>query len=316
MLVAEIPESPSGSWSVDDVRCNRSYSIKLRVTLPQPGGSFVGWAQIATYLSNSYAYIGSPYQFPAVASAPTENDTGSFLQSMSGAVEPGSHGFAWIVTLEYGPFDVLNLLGSSHINQGLIDPLDAAWQVYWSTAKYERFKPQDVSDPPNPFVNTAGGPLLNPPPFEETRPVLKLIHNEQNYNQSYADIYKDTVNSDVFLGYPPNTVKCMDITGERRWDADWGWAWQVTYIFEFRDDDDGNGYYEMVPSLGYMQKANGVGLPVPILVNGQQPSDAVPLQENGAYSPPADPYLIQFQLFPMIAFESLNIPQDILTQNT
>jgi hypothetical protein len=179
-----------------------------------------------------------------------------------------------------------------------------------------RSKVEDYSKPdPKPFLNTIGDPLLDPPETEETRPVLTLTRNETNYNEAYAGSFKDTVNADVFLGYPRNTVKCKSIKGERIYTADWGYYWRVVYQFEFRDDDDDNGYTELVINAGYRQLSGGTGLPVQITIAGKDITDAVGLQKDGQYTPGADPYFIDFKLFPEVDFDQLNIPQDIFDAN-
>ena len=162
-------------------------------------------------------------------------------------------------------------------------------------------------------MNTAGDPLIDVPEVEETRPVLFVIRNESTYNDAYASQYKDTTNEDEFLGYPPMCVKCRDIKGERFWDPDWGWWFKVSYQFEFRDDDDGNGYKQLIASMGYRQLVNGTGDPVNIVnADGNQITDAAPLQQDGSYQAGQPPYFIDFQEFPQVKFADLNIPDDIL----
>jgi hypothetical protein len=305
----------SGSWSIGDDRCNRAYTLVLKVFTSD---KMVGPVQIMSSLNIT---LGQTYQFPATGGSPTENDTGSFLQSIRCDLD-SEDGLQWKVTLEYGPLDVNHQLGTSVINQGLINPTERYPEVYWSKAKYDHYKPYDetpeADDGPLPYVNTVGDPLLNPPKTEETRPTLKFIRNESTYNDAYASQFKDAVNADEFLGYPPNTAKCSDISGERIYDPDWGNYFRVTYEFEFRDDDDGKGYTLEILNAGYRQLVNGTGSPVNVVdANGQTVTDAVPLQQNGAYVPGTNstPYYIPFQEFPAVEFSDLNIPDDVLDAN-
>jgi hypothetical protein len=296
----------SGEWSVDETRINRTYSIRLKAYC---ASKYAGPLQVIGALP---VRIGDSYQFPLTLGA-TEKDTGSFVQRIHADRDTEAGGLQWTVTVDYGPFDVRSLLGSSQLSTGQINPIERAWEVYWDNAKYRRSRPEDESSPPLPYVNTVGDPLLDVPETEETRPVLNLVRNESTYNDAYASQYKDAVNSDEFLGYPPNTVKCKDIKGERSWDPDWGWYFRVSYQFEFRDDDDGNGYKQMILNAGYRQKVNGSGAPVNVVdSNGQQVNDAVPLQKDGSYKPAAEPYFLTFSEFPSVAFADLNIPDDIL----
>ncbi len=305
-------DAASGQWAADESRINRTYTLRLKAFCASLAA---GPLQVIGALP---VRIGDPYQFPLAASA-TEQDTGSFVQSIrADRKSSDAGGYQWTVTVDYGPFDVASLLGSGYVSTGRIDPTARAWEVFWDNAKYRRSKPYDeggVQDdglPGKPYVNTIGDPLLDPPETEETRPVLNLVRNESTYNDAYASQYKDTVNGDEFLGYPPNTVKCKDIKGERHWEPDWGWFFTVTYQFEVRDDDDEQGYNQLILNAGYRQKVNGAGNPVDVTINGKTVTDAVPLQEDGSYKPTGDPYFIPFTEFPSVAFADLNIPDDLL----
>ena len=311
------PVRGRGAGPFNEVRCNRSYTLKLKAFA---ASRFVGPVQV---IGRIPVRIGDTYQFPLASGTPYENDTGSFVQSIS-ASNATEDGVQWDVTIEYGPFDVGHQLGTSDISQGIIDPTDRAPEVFYDKAKYKRNKPVDETvnlDPStgentggNPYINTVGDPLLDPPDTEETRPTLKFIRNEPTYNDSYAAQYKDTVNSDEFLGYPPNTVKCADISAERIYDADWGYYYRVGYDFEFRDDDDTLGYTKSVLNAGYRQKVGGTGDPVNVVdANGNTVTDAVPLQKDGSYDASADPYFLSFQEFAQLTFSDLNIPEDLLT---
>lgn len=307
------PGSRRGTWGVDEVRLNRTYMNRLKAVT---SSATIGPAQV---IAATGAVIGMVYQFPYAGLSPTEKDTGSYLQSIT-AENTSEDGKQWSIVLEYAPFDVWSLLGNSDIQQGLINPLDRAYEVWWDSAKYQRSKPYDESgeqengDPGLPYLNTVGDPLLDIPPTEETRPVLNIARNESTYNDAWASQFKDTVNSDEFLGFPPNTAKCKDIKGDQRiWDPDWGWYFRVTYQFEFRDDDDGEGFTQLILNAGYRQKVNGSGNPVNVVdANGNTVTDAVPLQKNGAYTPGATPYFLEFQEFPTSTFGDLNLPDDLL----
>lgn len=310
------PGSRAGSWSIGDSRCDRQYTSRLKVSA---ASKYAGPAQIVSSLG---IHLGDSYRSPLFSGTVTETDTGSFLQSIRAeqATEHATDGsLQWTVTLEYAPYDVAHQLGTSDISSGIICPTDHVIELFFEQAKYARSKPYDESGetadglPGEPYVNTVGDPLLSPPETEETRPVLTIVRNEAQYNDAYASQFKDAVNSDEFLGFPPNTVKCADIKAERFYDPDWGYWYRVSYRFEFRDDDDGNGYSQMILNAGYRQKVNGTGTPVNITINGQNITDAVPLQKDGSYQPTADPYFLEFAEFPSVAFAGMNIPDDLLT---
>lgn len=305
--------SRSASWAVDDTRCNRTYTNKVKVVT---ANRYVGPLQV---LGAVGVKLGQTYRFPLIASAATEIDTGSFVQSIR-AESDSDDNLQWIVSIEYGPFDVVHQLGTSDISQGIICPTDRVPEVWWESAKYERYKTEDESIDPNtgqgtPFLNAVGDPLLDPPPTEETRPVINIARNEASYVEAWAAQFKDTVNDGEFLGYPPNTVKCKDIKPERFYDPDWGYYFRVVYQFEIRDDDDGNGFTHLSLNAGYRQLKGGKRINV-VDDNGQQVTDAVPLQQDGSYKSGGDPYYLEFQIFPSADFSQLNIPDNILTLNS
>ena len=157
------PGRSSVSWSVDEKRINRTYTTRLKVITSSPTVGPLG------ILFGLNFKLGDSYRWPIYVADPTETDTGSFIQSVKAELTPDAEdGRQWFVDVEYGPFDVVNLLGNSEINFGIINPLNAPWLVYWGEpAKYERYKTEDEAEPPNPFLNTAGCPLLNPPKIEE-----------------------------------------------------------------------------------------------------------------------------------------------------
>lgn len=299
----------SGSWSADETRINRTYSTQVKVCFLQSVGPLCA-------IQATGVKIGDIYRYPLFSGFAVEQDTGSFVQAITPSKD-SEDGKQWMVTIDYGPFDIPSLLGTAYLSQGIIDPTARAWEVYWDSAKYRISRPYDQSNPPLPYINSINDPLIDPPETEETRPVLKLLHNEQTYNEAIANQYRDTVNQDTFLGCDPNTVKCRDIRGEMAWDADWAIVWRVTYEFEFRvNDPEQNGYYQMLINQGYRYIDSNGKLVNAVDDLGSQVTDPVLLSKSGSKLTNGKPYFLQFSEFPQVPFESLNIPQDILSRST
>ena len=126
--------------------------------------------------------LGDVYRFPLAAGSSSENDTGSFLQSIE-LDQDSEDGLQWIATLSYDHFDIAHEQGNSLVAYGVFDPLELVPVIEWSENKYERHKTQDETPTsaagvtpvtaPQPYINTAGDPLEDPPKTEETRPLLK-----------------------------------------------------------------------------------------------------------------------------------------------
>jgi hypothetical protein len=308
------PGSRSAEWGINDVRCDRAYTNRLKV---ETSSRFIGPMQV---IGLSGVILGDTYKFPLYSAYPTETDNGSFatrIRAENVTTQASGNLVQWAVTIEYTPVNIPYLYGTAYLGSGIIDPTQRMAQIFWDEAKYEQHKVEDEDSPPKPYRNTVGDPLIDTPAHEESRPVLKFIRNEPTYDDLYASSWKDTTNEDEFLGYAPNTVKCRGIKGERFYDADWGFYWQVTYEFEFRVDDDGKGFTQRILNAGYRYLKGGAGQPVNILDANNQPThDARALKQSGdLLGATDDPYYNEFVEFPPMTFADLNIPEDIFYLN-
>lgn len=330
----------SATWGIDQVeqiwQGSRLYQNRLRVLTTH---AYVGPAAVLSALVGVGVVLGASYVYPLPEISfnsvfPTEQDTGSFIQLINVQQET-EDGKQWVVTIGYGPFDIWHELGNTNATFGSFNPLDFPAIVRWQTAKYHRYYPQDING--FPYINTAGDPLENPPEREESTQCLTLILWTPTYSEPFAQSYRDTVNSDAFLGFPPNTVKCKDIDGERFYTSDYGYVWRVKYEFEIRQlvltDQNGisttYGWQALVLNAGYRAfgGATGVAGPIaPIVLGGIPVANPVILQPDGTYIAPANFGVVQglqglqalyltFQNFPMSVFANLNIDSSILMDN-
>jgi hypothetical protein len=330
------PPGPSMRWSYEQQGGwwigARRYKLCLLITTSSP---LVGPIAIQNYLAGIAAIQGSTYQFPLpelnspnLPGPITETDTGSFLQDVNiDQAADDQSGRLWLVTLNYGPFDINHELGTSQQQNGSNNPIESAPQVKWSGAKYEVSYPQDVNG--QPFLNTVGDPLENPPKREESRQQLSYIANSPTYDDNWAQAYRDAVNGDVFLGFAPNQVKCKNIEGDRQYTADYGYYWRVSFEFEFRvqtfTDSSGNqtiyGFEDLVLNAG-LRQLNTNGALTQIIVNGIPVTNPVPLTKAGlplnftwSQNNNPNPYFLVFMQYRQQTFANLNINQAILTQN-
>jgi hypothetical protein len=305
--------STSGTWEVDERRINRTYTNRVKLVV---NSRYVGTLGVIAFIGSK---IGDTYRYP-LFSPMTEQDTGSFVQSIrpeKSSEHSASGQINWTATIEYGPFDTIFHLGSAYLSTGQIDPTAHVLEIAWSSAKYEVTRPYDFGDPKKFYLNTVGDPLVDPPPYEETRSVLKILRREPFFDEVTANLYRNTINQDIFLNCPPNTVKCRDICApEREYDPDWGLFWPVSYEFEFRVDPNGDGFKQLIANMGLRYK-NSAGKLVNVTDDKhQQANDAMLLSKDGSkLAAGADPYMIEFTGFPVVPFEGLNIPQDILQQS-
>jgi hypothetical protein len=331
------------TWGVDQVeqvwQGARTYRNKLRVITTH---AYVGPAAILSSLVGIGVVLGNYYVYPlaelngsGAATFATEQDTGSFIQIIDVEQDPNADDARqWIVTVSYGPFDIQHELGTSNATFGSFTPLDFPLIIRWGTNKYHRYYPQDSQG--NPYRNTAGDPFDNPPPREESTQLLTIIDWAPNYSEPFAQTFRDTTNSDTFLGFNPQTVLCKDIDGERIYTADYGYVWRIVFQFEIRQitivtssGSIGYGWQEPILNSGFRAfggAGGGGGALAPILIGGQPISSPVVLNQNGTYTVPVNQgavtpttgdqtAYILFQPYPTSTFADLGIPPDILTQN-
>ena len=85
----------TGSWAVNETRCNRTYTVRLKAFTDSV---LCGPLQV---IGSCPVQIGSSYQFPLMSAEPTEQDTGSFAQSIIPVRDTEGGGKQWTVTIEY-----------------------------------------------------------------------------------------------------------------------------------------------------------------------------------------------------------------------
>lgn len=336
------------TWAYENqggfVRGTRSYTNTLRVITNSP---FVGPIQVQQALIGIGAVQGSFYRFPlpefngdgVAPTAPTEQDTGSFLHSIEIRQE-AEDAKQWLATFSYGPFDINHEIGSSEATNGSNNPLEKAPEATWTGTIQETSYPNDINGVP--FLNTVGDPIENPPKREESRQTLTFIRNEATYNENYAQSFRQTVNLNTFLEFPPGCAKCKMITGKRIYTADFGYYWEVVYEFEFRvikqtipatfdpitgqSNNDGStqifGFQDRVLNAGFRQIVNGNA--TQITVSGSPVSSAVALSSEGVPlnigvtdnpDNAPEPFFLTFNQYFSSDFDQLNIPPNVLTTN-
>jgi hypothetical protein len=146
-------------------------------------------------------------------------------------------------------------------------------------------------------------------------------------------MYIDTINDDMFLGFPPLAVKCKDIDGERVYKLDYFYVWRIKLEFEIRlltimvnGNPTGYGWQSLILNSGFRAFGAGGGPLAPIIVGGVPVASPVLLDPDGTYKPPGNnadvqarigdsKYWLPFLNFPASVFANLGINPDILTRN-
>jgi hypothetical protein len=119
-------------------------------------------------------------------------------------------------------------------------------------------------------------------PRDNSRPVLKVSHNEVSFSPRMASYYRDAINATPFLGSPVKTVKVSNIGAKTAYDGNYGlWYWEVDYefMFDFRTWDS------IQMDQGLRRINTTTGKPVPIIDSGEKISEPVMLDGSGQVLP-------------------------------
>lgn len=242
--------------------------------------------------------IGAAYKVGDKAAPLTilTHDTGAFVTSTT-ATCATEDGLQWEVEVEYGPYD------ASIWPQ---NPLDHPVKVSWNFAKFEQVAFRDING--KAIVNSAGDYFDPPVTIDDSRPIVKIVRNEATFDPVLAKTYKDSTNTDTFLGQDPYTWKISDIQGDLEYNMDCGtpdgFYYVVTYELEFNPDT----WKKLILDQG-MRGLDGSGKFTQFLDDKGQPvSDPVLMDGNGGRkSATADPHFFTFEVYREVAFADLNL---------
>jgi hypothetical protein len=231
--------------------------------------------------------------------------------------------FEWVVTCEYstrvldpallnlltgGPFRGSRPQGSGDLQASDANPLNKIPDVRFSFITFQRPLEKDIVTGA-PIVNSAGTKFDPPVTYDESVLVLTFTRNETVYNVALAAQYKDSVNSDIFLGFSPGYAKCVNIGGIRAFENNQLY-YKITYEFHIKYEDPNGFDWQPRPiDMGYVDK-NGAHIkpngtdktPVPWPLNGA----GLPLSVADAQNP-AKFWWRQCAAYRTVPFKPLNI---------
>lgn len=312
IIVTERKGERSAGWNLQG---GRSYTLVCRVETDNP---LIGprSAMMAVGVE-----AGAFYRFPLSGTA-VEWDFAAYLTAID-AREVSEDGKSWDVTLSYSQTSPQDQAGGSGggamPGAFILSPFNIKPSVQWGSETEDVARTHDRDG--EPILNTAGDPFDPPILVPVSNPVATIQRNLTSYDGSWVGSYKDHVNKSPWMGYPPNTVLCRDITGESVHDTDWGWYWRVTYQFAFRPIwvKGGKviqpGWSAQVLNAGMRQLKDGEL--EQILVQGVPASSPVPLKEDGSEAKPDDdPHYLTFDVYPEAEFDDLDLPPDLFSRSS
>lgn len=190
------------------------------------------------------------------------------------------------------------------------NPLNIAPQVSWTFASTS--EPIDKDNKKKPILNSSDEPF-DPPITEDFDDlVLRYIRNEAVFNETFAGDFKNAVNIDTFLGFPPGTCKLKIFSGDKTRAAGLIY-WAVTYEIHIRYDESdpestGNGWKRRILDQGFRTKDDDGNYETIKDKDGNPLSEPVKLDgEGGELAEGDDPIYLKFVTAKERNFSDLNI---------
>lgn len=208
----------------------RTYTLFFRVIVNTPN---IGPNEICLRCQGING-CPSPYQMYITPDA-TEYDWSAFLINMYAEKEIKDDWQFWIITCEYSSdLPTGGIPPNTGFGIQLFGPQNnpSLWlpTFEWDAETVTLAPPYDMNG--RAFLNSSGQPFSPSPTFEYARPVLVMKRNQLNFSRAIATNFAYAINSDLFLGAAPGTVRLSPI---RAVQAIFGQLsyWECTYRFVF-----------------------------------------------------------------------------------
>lgn len=222
-----------------------------------------------------------------------ESDAFSWCRNIS-CEEENRDGLSYILTCEYGPFDLV---------RNPENPLDKPIDLEWDDVVFQAPVDEDIDG--NAIVNSAGDPFDPPLMRDQSREVLTITWNQATFDQAWAKSLRDHINTDSFMGSDPYTVKVKGIKGKLEYNAIAGYFWKVQYVFEFKEST----WIESILDAGMRQLDPTTGVLDVISIEGTPATTPVPLLDGAPLPDGEDPSYLDFHIYQEISFTStFNFP--------
>lgn len=227
-----------------------------------------------------------------------------FVYATSTSVDRVSPVF-WVVTVEYKG-ELGGVGGGSSTGGVEPSPLFAPPIIKFDDVETE--EEIDVDFDGNPITDTAGQRVRGVKALFSDQ-VLTVTRNFSVFNTYVQAVYRRSVNSDTFQGWPPGTVKCMKLSADNVFDANIGY-WKVTGVFQFRfpyNTVPERAWYNRRVSMGLDQKLSD-GRIVTVVDDHKQPSTTPKyLDENGLQTTSATPFWQETKLYGSLPYNALGL---------
>jgi len=168
----------------------------------------------------------------------------------------------------------------------------------------------DVDFLGNPIVNTAGERVRGVKALFSDQ-VLTVTRNFASFNTYVQAVYRRSVNSDTFQGWPPGTVKLMKLSADNVFDVNVGY-WKVTGVFQFRypyNTTPDKAWYNRRVSMGLYRKPVGADGKLRVTIDGDGHPTSTPqyLDEDGFQTDADNAFWQETQLYGSLPYNALGL---------
>lgn len=211
----------------------------------------------------------------------------------------------WIATLNYSG-EIAGVSTGSQNENPVVSPLAAPPRITIDDVEAEEEIDQDYDGFP---IATPAGERVRGIKARIPDQTLTVTRNLLTFNSYVQSIYRRSVNSDSFFGWPPGTCKLMKLTANNVIDQTLGY-WVVTGVFQFRypyNTTADKAWFARWPAMGFYQlDSNGEQVPC---VDGNRNPVATPayIDQNGKQTTADNVFFVETKLYGSLPYRSLGL---------
>jgi hypothetical protein len=192
-------------------------------------------------------------------------------------------------------------------------PLNAPPEISWSDTETDEPTDEDING--KPIVNVNGEPI-DGVTMKIADNIVTIKRNFLTFNPYVTGLYRHSVSSDTFLGYPAGTARLIRYSAKNSFYNDNQSYWEVTGSIQFRlgiRTTDEKAWYKRVRNEGYYEKIVDPFSSSEIIVqatdaNGKPVTRPVLLKEDGTRETnPDNAHWLEFQVYRSLPYNALGL---------
>lgn len=193
-------------------------------------------------------------------------------------------------------------------------PLNAPPDISWSDTETDEPTDEDINGKP---IVTKNGEPIDGVTMKIADNIVTIKRNFLTFNPYVTGVYRHSVSSDTFLGYPAGTARLIRYNAKNAFYNDNQSYWEVTGSIQFRlgiRTSDDKAWYKRVRHEGfYVSENNPFNAEEKIIVlardsNGKPVSRPVLLKEDGTRERnPDNAHWLEFEVYRKLPYNQLGL---------